>query len=214
MITTGLLDKPMYCAETWSLKKVSETKLEASHHRWLRKILHILQKDNTSNQNDSKCTQQRELEEVIFEWWLRWCGHIGRMSTDVPAKSAISRSSLGGTRNIGHPTLTGRRWWNRTSTEEVLAGVPVLTTDRRLCKELNALSSQMWKGSKDKFFLTPHTTEQQSLVLLRAGFHSVAVLLYCVLLIVSMLIFIYREGQKTDHFWKYVTLVYDDVGWR
>ena len=102
MITTGLLDKPMYCAETWSLKKVSETKLEASHHRWLGKIVHIFCKDTISNDKIRKHTQQGKLDDVNREWRLCWCGHVWR-----------SHGSLIMAKRLH--ALTGHRWWSTTS---------------------------------------------------------------------------------------------------
>ena len=51
----------------WSLKKVAEKKLEASHHKWLRKILHIYCKDIISNNKFWEHKQQRKLEDAIHE---------------------------------------------------------------------------------------------------------------------------------------------------
>jgi len=49
-------------------------------------------------------TRQRKLADAIHERRLRWCGHVGRMSTEVRARIAISAMDpLGGKRKIGHP---------------------------------------------------------------------------------------------------------------
>jgi len=76
-----LLSIHLYCAETWSMKKTNEKKLEAAHPRWLRRILHISWKDMVSNEKARELTGQQLLGDIIRERRLRWCGHVWRMTT-------------------------------------------------------------------------------------------------------------------------------------
>jgi len=41
----------LYGTETWPMTQSTTIKLEAAHHRWLRKILHISLKDKVTNEN-------------------------------------------------------------------------------------------------------------------------------------------------------------------
>ena len=45
VLSVGQEQELLYCAETWSLWKPTEKKLEASHQRWLRNIRHISRQD-------------------------------------------------------------------------------------------------------------------------------------------------------------------------
>jgi len=100
-------------------------KLEAAHHRWLRKILLILWKDMVSNEKVRELTGQQLLVDIICERRLRWCRHIWRMTTDIPARAAISWFPTGplvtrGRENV--PASTGYRQQSKTSTEEASTG--------------------------------------------------------------------------------------------
>jgi len=95
----------LYCAETWFMKKANEKKLEAAHHRWLRKILHILWKDMVSNEKVRELTGQQLLGDIIRERRLRWCGHAWRMRTDIPARAAISWFPTGHKRKRERPRI-------------------------------------------------------------------------------------------------------------
>jgi len=49
------------------MKQATTKKLEAAHHRWLRKILRISWKDKVTNQKVRALSQQEKLEDVIRE---------------------------------------------------------------------------------------------------------------------------------------------------
>jgi len=54
------------------MTKSTTRKLEAAHHRWLRKILHISWKDKVTDEKVRKLAQQGLLEDNIRERRLRW----------------------------------------------------------------------------------------------------------------------------------------------
>jgi len=63
------------------MTKSTTRKLQAAHHRWLRKILHISWKDKVTNEKVRELTRQEILEDTIRvqERRLRWAGHVKRM---------------------------------------------------------------------------------------------------------------------------------------
>jgi len=63
------------------MTKSMTRKLEAAHHRWLRKILHISWKDKVTNEKVRELAQQGILEDIIREKRLRWAEHVIRMDT-------------------------------------------------------------------------------------------------------------------------------------
>jgi len=79
----------LYGAETWPMKQATTKKLEAAHHRWLRKILRISWKDKVTNEKVRALSQQGKLEAVIRERRLRWTGHVMRMEPNRIAKAAV-----------------------------------------------------------------------------------------------------------------------------
>ena len=70
------------------MKQERTKKLQAAHHRWLRKILQISWKD--------KVTQQEKLENIIRERSLRWTGHVMRMDQDSTTKAAVKMDTTKG----------------------------------------------------------------------------------------------------------------------
>jgi len=63
------------------MTKSTTRKLEAAHHRWLRKILNISWKDKVTNEKVRELAQQGILEDIISERRLRWAGHVMRMDS-------------------------------------------------------------------------------------------------------------------------------------
>jgi len=55
----------LYGAETWPMTKSTTRKLEAAHHRWFRKFLHISWKDKVTNEKVRELAQQGLLEDII-----------------------------------------------------------------------------------------------------------------------------------------------------
>jgi len=70
-------------------KILTTRKLEAAHHRWLRKILHILWKDKVTNDKVRELAQRGILEDTNSERRLRWAGHFMRMDGELPDKLPI-----------------------------------------------------------------------------------------------------------------------------
>ena len=93
----------LYGAETWPLTKATTGKLEAAHHRWLRKILRINWKDKVSNEKIRELTQMDKLENIIRERRLRWAGHVMRMDEDRLAREAVNWIPQHGKRRPGRP---------------------------------------------------------------------------------------------------------------
>jgi len=58
------------------MKQALTKKVESSHHRWLRKILHIFWKDNVTNERIRQLTQQAKIEDVSRERRMRWMRHV------------------------------------------------------------------------------------------------------------------------------------------
>ena len=80
----------LYGAEIWPMTKVTTRKLEAEHHRWLRKIRRITWRDKVTNEKIREQTQQEKLEDIIRERRLRWTGHVMRMKQDRIAREAVN----------------------------------------------------------------------------------------------------------------------------
>jgi len=54
-------------------------KLEATHHRWLMRILHVSWHDKITNKSIRERTGQEEMESIIMKRRLWWIGHVWRM---------------------------------------------------------------------------------------------------------------------------------------
>jgi hypothetical protein len=112
----------LYGAETWPMTKSTTRKLEAAHHRWLRKILHITWKNKVTNEKVRELTQQGNLEDTIRERRLRWTGHVMRMDTRRIARQATNWKPADGRRRPGRLVQIGSRQSKKTSEEEGSAG--------------------------------------------------------------------------------------------
>jgi len=58
------------------MTKTTTKKLEAAHHRWLRKILHISWKDKVTDEKVRELAQQGIIKDTIRERRLRWEGDV------------------------------------------------------------------------------------------------------------------------------------------
>ena len=76
-------------AETWPISHANCKRLEAAHHRCLRRILHISWQDKVRNERVCQLTKQ-ELLTKIREHRLRWWGHIQRMEDGRRVKQALN----------------------------------------------------------------------------------------------------------------------------
>ena len=140
----------LYGAETWPMTKVTTRKLEAAHHRWLRKILRITWRDKVTNEKIRELTQQEKLEDIIRERRLRWTGHVMRMEQNRIAKEAVNWVPALGKRRPGRP----RTDWQQTVKPDISRRgisweqVPLLAVDRVAWKELTALCASSTGGTK------------------------------------------------------------------
>jgi len=63
-------------------------KLEAAHHKFLRRLLGITWRDKVRNEDIRKKTGSRKLEDIIKERRLRWLGHVLKMDNSRTARQA------------------------------------------------------------------------------------------------------------------------------
>ena len=76
-----VLSTLQYGAETWPMTVVNSKKLEAAHHKWLRRILGITWKQKVTNEEVRKRTGMGNLLNMLRRNRLRWLGHVHRMIT-------------------------------------------------------------------------------------------------------------------------------------
>jgi len=110
-----ILSTLLYSAETWNMTVVNWKKLEAAHHRWLRKILRISWVDRVTNEEVRWRTAQESLETIIKRRRLRWFGHIHRMSTSRLAHQTLNWTPLAFRKKPGRP----RKSWKSTIKEDL-----------------------------------------------------------------------------------------------
>ena len=77
-----VLSTLQYGAETWPMTVVNSKKLEAAHHKWLRRILGITWKQKVTNEEVRKRTGMGNLLSILRRNRLRWLGHVHRMSSN------------------------------------------------------------------------------------------------------------------------------------
>src|SRR6218665_1265144 len=79
----------LYGSETWPMTVANRKRLEATHHRWLRRILHVSWRDKIKNKSIRERTGQEDMENIIRKRILRWPGHVWRMDKDRRANQAL-----------------------------------------------------------------------------------------------------------------------------
>jgi len=92
--------------ESYWPMSVSNTKLEAAHHRWQRKILKISWKDMITNTTVHERTGQDTLESIIRERRLRCFGHTYRMDSNRIARQVMDWTLLHFRRKRGRPRVS------------------------------------------------------------------------------------------------------------
>src|SRR6218665_1288421 len=65
-------------------------RLEAAHHRWLRRILYVTWRDKITNKVIRERTGQEELGCTIRRKRLTWLGHVARMNMNKRAKQVLN----------------------------------------------------------------------------------------------------------------------------
>jgi len=69
--------------------RAKEKKLEATHHKFQRRLLGISLKDKVCNKEVRQRTNLKEMNLIIKEKRLRWLGHVLRMEDDKIPKQAM-----------------------------------------------------------------------------------------------------------------------------
>ena len=90
-------------------------KLEAAHHKWLRRILGITWRDMVTNEEVRKRTGMGKIEDTLRKSRLRWFGHMHRMDTNRLPKQVLHWTPREGKRRRGRP----RKNWNSTIVEDL-----------------------------------------------------------------------------------------------
>jgi len=80
-----VLSTLIYGAEIWPITVANGRRLEAAHHRWLRRILHVSWRDKIPNETIRERTRQEELGCII-----RRLGHVARMNKNRRAKQVMN----------------------------------------------------------------------------------------------------------------------------
>src|SRR6218665_3619016 len=62
----------LYGSETWPMTIANKKRLEAAHHRWLRRILYMSWRDKITNKSIRQRTGQEYIENIIRKRRLRW----------------------------------------------------------------------------------------------------------------------------------------------
>src|SRR6218665_2667937 len=84
-----VLSTRLYGAETWPITVANGRRLKAAHHRWLRRILHVLRGNKISDTTIRERTRQQELGCIIGRR-LMWLGHMVRMNKHRRAKQMMN----------------------------------------------------------------------------------------------------------------------------
>ena len=93
---------------------VASRRLEAAHHRWLRRSLHISWRDKATNKDVRKMTTEETLETIIRMRRLRWMGHFFRMDEGRRRRQVMAWNGEG-KRKRGRP----RKNWPETIREDL-----------------------------------------------------------------------------------------------
>ena len=80
----------LYGSETWTITKVDSNKLDAFHHKCLRKVLGVTYRDRIKNCDIIKRTKQQKISEIIRNRRLRWFGHVARMNDERFPKKVLA----------------------------------------------------------------------------------------------------------------------------
>jgi Reverse transcriptase (RNA-dependent DNA polymerase)/Endonuclease/Exonuclease/phosphatase family len=108
----------LYGAETWAMTKANLKKLEAAHHRWMRKILGVTWKDKIKNEDIRKRTLMEKLEDILKKTRMRWLGHIHRSNEERIVKQSLNWTSSRWRRKPGRP----RKTWHDTIKQDLKDG--------------------------------------------------------------------------------------------
>ena len=101
-----------YGAESWTLTKNLELKLNMPEMKYLRKVVGKTRRDKVRNNTIREEVKQIPIQEFIKKKELRWFGHLNRMDEDrIPRKVYETRTE--GVKGRGRPRLE----WEKYITE-------------------------------------------------------------------------------------------------
>ena len=110
-----VLSTLQYGSETWSMTVANKKKLEAAHHKWMRRILGITWKQMVTNEEVRRRTGMGNLEETLRKNRLRWFGHVCRLDDSRLAKQVLKWVPKDGKRKRGRP----RKNWRSTVEDDL-----------------------------------------------------------------------------------------------
>lgn len=92
-----------YGCESWTLYRRQIDRLEAFHHRCLRKILRISWREHVTNLEVLQRAGAQSLEAMLRRSTLRWAGHVARQDESRIPKQLFYGQLSEGKRRIGKP---------------------------------------------------------------------------------------------------------------
>lgn len=96
----------MYGAETWTIKKIQEKRLNVTEMRMLRWMCGVTRRDRVRNERVRGTTKVTEISKKIQERRLQWYGHLLRRPNDYVVRRVMAME-VDGKRGRGRP----RRKW-------------------------------------------------------------------------------------------------------
>ena len=84
-----VLSTLLYGSESWTIYARHEKKLNSSHQRCLRRILHIKWQDKISNKEVLERANMRSIYTILCERRLHWLGHVKRMDPGRISKDLL-----------------------------------------------------------------------------------------------------------------------------
>ena len=133
-----------YGAESWTVTKEMEKKLDACEMRWLRRMLRVSYKEHTTNEEIRRRTQQMPINERIRKIRMTWMGHLLRMEDNRIAKQ-IYQWQPSKKRRRGRPQ---KRWMDNIEEDLGRAGLTTYgktSGRRRLTLEEIAKDRGRWR---------------------------------------------------------------------
>ena len=113
------------------MTKVDSNKLDAFHHKCLRKVLGVTYLDRIKNSEFLERTKQQKLNEIIRKRRLRWFGHVARMNEERFPKRVLVWETTG-KRRPGRPRCS---WKQNVSKDLKDLGIKYQMERRLECDE-------------------------------------------------------------------------------
>lgn len=111
---SNVLSVLLYGSECWRMTQQDTNRLSSFHNTCLRKIMKVYWPETISNTRLHQATKQQQICLTLKKRRWTWLGHVYRMSSYIPAKTALTWTPEGN-RKRGRPKTT----WRRTIEEEL-----------------------------------------------------------------------------------------------